>query len=69
MKKSKIDGFNNFSDVFKDNTNHIEELINLRLEMPDKLIMNFDGKPNETASKEIEHILRDDDSDLLYWNK
>jgi hypothetical protein len=69
MKKSKIDGFNNFSDVFKETQNPIEELINLRLEMPDKLVTNFKGEQNETTCKEIEHILRDDDNDLLYWNK
>jgi hypothetical protein len=63
-----MDGFSNLSDVFKDN-NHIEELINLRLEMPDRLISNFEGKQNDTTCKEIEHILKDDDSDLLYWNK
>ena len=63
-----MDGFSNLSDVFKEN-NYIEELINLQLELPERFIKNFDGKQHDGICKEIDHILKDDDSDLLYWNK
>ncbi len=70
MKKNKIDAFNNIPYVFKNETaSQEEQIINLRLELPEKLVMNFKGDQNEQICKEIEHILRDDDSDLLYYDK
>jgi hypothetical protein len=69
MRKSKIDSFTNIDNMRSDNPSHEEQIINLKLEMPDKLVHKFDLEQNENICKEIEHILRDDDSDLLYWNK
>lgn len=69
MRKSKIDSFSNFDMLKNDNLSSEEQIINLKLEMPDKLVQNFKGQQNENVCKEIEHILRDDDTDLLYWNK
>lgn len=70
MKKTKIDAINNPSSMFKyDNNIQEEQIINLRLELPEKLVLKFKGDQNEQIYKEIEHILRDDDSDLLYYDK
>ena len=69
MRKSKIDSFSNFDMLNSENIRGEEQIINLKLEMPDKLVGNFKGEQNDTIIKEIENILRDDDSDLLYWNK
>lgn len=70
MKKTKIDAINNQNNLLKyDNTNQEEQIINLRLELPEKLVMKFKGEPNEQVYKEIEHILKDNDSDLLYYDK
>merc|ERR1712151_711640 len=52
-----------------DNNNQEEQIINLRLELPEKLVLKFKGEPNEQVYKEIEHILKDNDSDLLYYDK
>ncbi len=69
MRKSKIDSFSNFDVLKNDNIHSEKQIINLKLEMPDKLVGNFKGEQSEDICKEIEHILRDDDTDLLYWNK
>jgi hypothetical protein len=69
MRKSKIDSFTNFDILNAENIRGEEQIINLKLEMPEKLVGNFKGEQSETIVKEIENILRDDDSDLLYWNK
>jgi hypothetical protein len=71
MKKNKIDAFNNMPSVFFKNeaVAQEEQIINLRLELPDKLVSNFKLEQNEQVCKEIEHILRDDDDDLLYYDK
>ena len=70
MKKNKIDAMNNPNTFFKyDNNIQEEQIINLRLELPEKLVMKFKLAQNDPMVKEIEHILRDDDSDLLYYDK
>jgi len=70
MKKNKIDAMNNPNTFFKyDNNLQEEQIINLRLELPEKLVMKFKLGQNDQMVKEIEHILRDDDSDLLYYDK
>jgi len=81
MKKNKIDAFSNMSSFFKYETNpqvcfiltlfniKDEQIIHLRLDAPDKIVMNFSCEPNELLMKEIDHILKDDDSDLLYFDK
>ena len=70
MKKNKIDLMNNPNNLFKyDNNIQEEQIINLRLELPEKLVLKFKGDQNEQTYKEIEHILRDDDTDLLYYDK
>ena len=70
MKKTKIDAMNSQNNLLKyDNTNQEEQIINLRLELPEKLVLKFKGEPNEQVYKEIEHILKDNDSDLLYYDK
>jgi hypothetical protein len=70
MKKNKIDAFNNPNAFFKyENNLHEEQIINLRLELPEKLVMKFKLGENEQMMKEIEHILKDDDTDLLYYDK
>lgn len=51
------------------NSSQEEQIINLRLELPEKLVLKFKGEPNEQVYKEIEHILKDNDSDLLYYDK
>ncbi len=57
------------SSVYKNELNPDEQIINLKLEMPEKLIINFTGKQNDQVIKEIQHILKDDDSDLFYYDK
>lgn len=70
MKKNKIDAMNTPNSFFKYDCNLQEEqIINLRLELPEKLVMKFKLGTNDHMVKEIEHILRDDDSDLLYYDK
>ena len=69
MKKTKIDAMNSQNKHIYDNTNQEEQIINLRLELPEKLVLKFKGEPNEQVYKEIEHILKDNDSDLLYYDK
>lgn len=57
------------SNLFKnEKETQDEQIINLRLEHPEKLTMKFDGEANENILKEIDHVLRDDDSDLVYFN-
>jgi hypothetical protein len=70
MKKNKIDAMNTPNSFFKyDNNLQEEQIINLRLELPEKLVKKFKLGTNDNMVKEIEHILRDDDSDLLYYDK
>ncbi len=63
MRKNKI------SLVYKNEPNLDEQIINLKLEMPEKLIINFKGEQNDQVIKEIQHVLKDDDSDLFYYDK
>jgi kinesin family protein 3/17 len=46
-----------------------DSMVNLNFELPDKLVSDFLGEPNEHFNKEVENILKDDDSDLLYYDK
>lgn len=41
----------------------------MQIDFPEKLVENFTGQKNELLNKEIEHVLKDDDSDLLYYDK
>ncbi len=63
MRKNKI------SSVYKNEPNQDEQIIHLKLEMPEKLIINFKGEQNDQVIKEIQHILKDDDTDLFYYDK
>ncbi len=63
MRKNKI------SSVYKNEPNLDEQIINLKLEMPEKLIINFKGEQNDQVIKEIQHVLKDDDSDLFYYDQ
>ena len=37
--------------------------------MVEKLVSDFIGEPNPSYNKEVEHIIKDDDSDLVYYDK
>lgn len=63
MRKNKI------SSLYKNEPNTEEQIINLKLEMPEKLIINFKGEQNEQVIKEIQHVLKDDDTDLYYYDR
>lgn len=65
-KITKLDGINVMKN---EGVNQDEQIINLKLELPERLITEFKGDQNEQAMKEIEHILKDDDGDLLYYDK
>ncbi len=68
MRKTKDFGFHN--GIYKNEQfTQDEQIINLKLELPEKLITEFKGEQNEPAIKEIEHVLKDDDTDLLYYDK
>ena len=41
----------------------------MQIDFPEKLVENFTGQKNELLIKEIEHVLKDDDRDLLYYDK
>ena len=63
MRKNKI------SSIYKNEPSTDEQIINLKLEMPEKLIINFKGEQNDQVIKEIQHVLKDDDSDLFYFDR
>lgn len=46
-----------------------EQIIHLQIDFPEKLVENFTGQKNELINKEIEHVLKDDDTDLIYFDK
>ena len=77
MKKNKIDSFNNMPTIFKyDSSQQVlkkiiqdEQIIHLQIDFPEKLVENFTGQKNELINKELEHVLKDDDTDLIYFDK
>lgn len=70
MKKSQSAQFFDESSVFNEDRNFANvDILNLGLILPEKLIGPFTGEPNKHVLTDIEHILKDDDSDLLYFNK
>jgi len=57
-------------NIFKyDSHQQDEQIIHLQIDFPEKLVENFTGQKNELINKEIEHVLKDDDTDLLYFDK
>jgi hypothetical protein len=62
MRKNKI------SSSLKNEPSTEEQIINLKLEMPEKMIINFKGEQNDQVIKEIQHVLKDDDTDLFYYD-
>lgn len=41
----------------------------MQIDLPEKLVENFTGQKNDLINKEIEHVLKDDDTDLIYFDK
>jgi len=69
MKKNKIDAFTNLQYLKYDSYQQDEQIINLQIDLPEKLVESFSGQKNDIVSREIDHILKDDDSDLVYFDK
>ena len=67
MRKNKISV--DSPSLFKTGSLIDEKLVKLKLEQPESFVVKFKGEQNEQVISEIEHILRDDDSDLLYYDK
>lgn len=58
------------SNGFKKKNNDFDNLeLNLNFEIVEKLVSQFIGEPNPSFNKEVDHIIRDDDSDLIYYDK
>lgn len=62
---TQLDGYMKF----KNERSEAENMISLNFEFSDKLVSEFTGDPNPHYISEVEHILKDDDSDLLYFDK
>jgi len=54
---------------FENEKSEAENMINLNFEFADKLVSEFTNEPNPNYIAEVESILKDDDSDLLYYDR
>lgn len=59
------EGFMNFCN----DSNEPETLLNLNFEMTEPFVADFTGEPNPNYHMEVSQIIKDDDSDLLYYDK
>ena len=59
------EGFMNFCN----DSNESETLLNLNFEMTEPFVADFTGEPNPNYNMEVSQIIKDDDSDLLYYDK
>lgn len=68
MMKNQVTQFDEAYLKFENEKTEGESLVNLNFEFSDKLVSEFTGEINPHYNSEIEHILKDDDSDLLYYD-